>query len=96
MSLSPAIQKFIELEKRKDEIKKYFEELQASIEEVVKEVGVGGAFQDPTDNVVFKMTVPEGKFVKFDKYGYDRTKREGERAGTLSVKAAEELGFKVK
>lgn len=90
------MQKFIELEKKKEEVKKYFDELQASIEAVVAEVGVGGMFQDPADGTVFKMTVPDGRFVHFDKLSYDRTKREGESRGSLSVKEAEAAGFKVK
>ena len=96
MALSPAMIKFIELEKKKESIKQYFDELAAATEAVIKEIGIGGFFQDPTDRVVYRMVEPEGKFVKFDRYGYERTKREGERAGTLSVKAAEEAGFQVK
>ena len=93
--MTPAQAKFVELEKKKEAIKAYFEELQAATEAVIAEIGINGMFQDPSDGVVFKMVIPEGKFVTFDKYGYTRTKRNGERAGTLSVKAAEEAGYKV-
>lgn len=94
--MSPAMQKFVELERRKNEVKKYFDELQQALEAVSAEIGVGGFFQDPSDGTVFRIVVPEGRFVAFDKLGYERTKREGEARGTLSVKAAEEAGFKVK
>ena len=95
MSLSPAMQKFVELEKKKTEIKKYFEDLQTAIAEVAAEIGEGGMFQDDA-GTVYKVTRPEGKFVTFDRWGYDRTKREGEARGTLSVKEATERGFAVK
>lgn len=95
--MSPAIQRFLELERKKTEIKKYFEDLSAAIEAVVKEVGVNGFFQDPTDGTVFKMVIPEGRFVNFDKFGYNRTRRAylGEKRGDLSLKEAEEAGFKL-
>jgi len=96
MSLTPAMQKLVDLDKKKAEIKQYFEELQAALEAVSAEVNVGGMFQDPSDGTVFKITEPDGKFVKFEKLGYDRTKREGEARGTLSVKEAKEAGFDVK
>lgn len=89
------MQKFVELEKRKNEVKKYFDELQSALEAVSAEVGVNGMFQDDA-GTVYKIVIPDGKFVTFDKLGYERTKREGEARGTLSVKAAEEAGFKVK
>ena len=94
--MSPVIQKFLELERRKEEVKKYFDELQAALEAVSAEVGVGGMFQDPSDGTVFKVEIPDGRFVKFDKIGYVRTKREGEVRGSLSVKEAREAGFDVK
>ena len=52
-------------------------------------------FQDPSDKTVYKITKPEGKFVHFETWGYDRTKREGEVRGSLSVKEAKERGFDV-
>lgn len=94
--MTPAMQKFLELEKQKETVKQFFDELQAALEAVSAEVGVGGMFQDPSDGTVFKIEVPEGRFVKFEKLGYVRTKREGEARGSLSVKEAEAAGFKVK
>jgi hypothetical protein len=93
--MTPEIQRFIELERKKEEIKKYFEELAHITEIVAKQVGIGAYFQDPTDNTVFKIIIPEGRFVNFDKYGYIRTKRKDESRGSLSVKEAKENGFDV-
>lgn len=95
MTKTTKIQRFIELERKKEEVKRYFEELSQATEELVQELGVNSYFQDPTDGTVFKLVVPEGRYVNFDKYSYVRTKREGETRGTLSVKEAKENGFEV-
>ena len=94
-SLTPAIQRFIELERKKADVKKYFDELSAALEAVVKEVGVGTYFQDPTDGCVYKTTVPEGRFVHYEQFGYNRTRRSDEKRGDLSMKEAQEAGFTV-
>jgi hypothetical protein len=95
-AITPAIQRFIELERKKEEVKKYFEELNNSIKEVVDEIGIGTFFQDPTDRTVYQIVEPEGRFVNYERYSYIRTKREGEVRGSLSVKKAEEAGFELK
>jgi hypothetical protein len=92
-NLTPAIQRFIELERKKTDIKRYFEELNEALEAVVAEVGVGTYFQDPSDGTVFKLLVPEGKFVHFERFSYHRTKRGDEKRGDLSMKEAQEAGF---
>lgn len=86
--------RFVELERRKDEIKKYFEDLQTSLSELIREQGLNTYFQDD-QGVVYKLVECEGRFVKFDKFGYNRTKRADERAGSLSMKEAKEHGFVV-
>lgn len=93
--MHPTVQRFLELERKKDEYKKYLEEFNKALEDVISEYGVGGTFQDD-EGTVYKTTAPDGKFVYFDKFGYVRTKRTGEARGTLSVKEAEEAGYKVK
>lgn len=92
--MSQAIQKFIELEQKKADVKRYFEELNTALEAVIAEVGVGAFFQD-NDGIVYSTVVPEGRFVNYEKYSYVRTKRPGETRGTLSVKEAQEHGFTV-
>lgn len=87
--------KLVELDKKKAEVKKFYEELKQTIEEVKKEVGIGGFFQD-SEGIVYQVVEPDGKYVTFERTSYIRTKRDGELRGELSVKKAEEAGFKVK
>lgn len=86
--------KFVELEKRKEEIRKYYEDLEAAVVALVAEQGLNSYFQDE-QGTVYKLIECEGRYVKFDKYGYNRTKRLGEERGTLSVKEARERGFSI-
>jgi len=92
--VTEAQKKFLELEKKKDEVKKYFDELQASCEAVAKEIGLGTMFQD-AQGTVYRIVVPEGRYVHFDKYGYERTRRGDEKSGSLSLKDARAAGFAV-
>lgn len=94
--LSEAQAKFVELEKKKNEVKKYFEELETATKAVAEEIGVGGHFQD-AEGTVYQIVIPEGRFVKFDKIGYQRTRRAflDEKKGDLSLTAARELGYLV-
>lgn len=86
--------KFVELEKQKEAVKAYFDKLQEATLALAKEIGVGGMFQD-TEGTVYKVVVPEGKFVHFEKIGYQRTRRQGEKRGDLSLTEARERGFNV-
>ena len=90
--MSEAQKRFIELEKKKEEIKKYFEELTAATEALAEELGVDGHFQD-ADGTVYQIVIPEGRYVAFDKIGYKRTRRVGEKKGELSLTKARELGY---
>lgn len=90
--MTPAQAKFVELEKKKAEIKKYFEELQNAVNELVEEQGVGGYFQD-VEGTVYKIVEPAGRFVKYERFGYVRTRRDDEKRGDLSLKEAETAGF---
>lgn len=92
--MTPTQAKFVELEKKKEDIKKYFEELTEATKALAEEIGVGGYFQD-TEGTVYKIVVPEGRFVKFETIGYNRTRRTGEKRGDLSLKEARENGFDV-
>lgn len=93
--MTPTMEAFVVLERKKAEIKKYFEDLAVATEALVKEIGVGSYFQDE-QGIVYKTTIPDGKFVHFEKYGVDRTKRTDETRGTLSAKEAQAAGYNVK
>jgi hypothetical protein len=93
--MTEAQAKFVELEKKKAAVKKYFDELDAALLDVVAEIGIGRYFQDPSDGTVYKTVNPEGIFVPFKKVGYQRTRRLDEKRGDLSMKEAEEAGFVV-
>jgi len=90
--MTEAQRKFVELEKQT--VKKFFEDLKLAAAAVRDEVGMNGYFQDET-GTVYKIVVPEGRYVEFDKIGYERTRRPGERQGSLSLKEAQAAGFMV-
>lgn len=86
--------RFVELEKKKNEVKKFFEDLNEAVAAVSKEVGINGMFQDE-EGTVYKIVVPDGKFVHFEHISYVRTRRIDEKRGDLSIKEAEAAGFNV-
>ena len=92
--MTPTQAKFVELEKKKEAVKKYYEELTEATKALAEELGVGGFFQDP-EGTVYKVVVPEGTFVKFQTIGYNRTRRAGEKRGDLSLTEARSAGFNV-
>lgn len=89
-----ALEKFLELEKRRADWKAYVAELAAATEALIAEKGIGSYFQD-ADGCVYKLVVPDGRYVQFDRVGYVRTRRAGEKAGDLSLKEATAAGFVV-
>jgi hypothetical protein len=93
--MSDAFKKFLELEYKKAEMKKYFDELEAATEALIKEHGINSYLQDPVTGSVYKLITPEGTYIQFRKYGYVRTKRGDEKRGDLSIKEAQEQGFEV-
>lgn len=86
--------RFVELEKRKESIKAYFEELKVATEALAAEVGINGYFQDD-EGICYKVVIPTGRYVNYETLSYHRTRRPGEKAGDLSMKEAREAGFKV-
>jgi len=92
--MTEAQKRFVELERKKEDIKKYFDELNQAVEAVSKEIGINGMFQDD-QGIVYKVVIPEGKFVHFEKISYIRTRRAHETRGDLSMKEAEGAGFKL-
>ena len=92
--LSATQTRFIELEKKKESYKKFLEDLKDATEAVAKEIGIGGHFQD-ADGTVYQVEETNGKFVYFDRFEIKRTRRVGEKAGSLSLTKAKELGYAV-
>lgn len=92
--MTEAQKRFVELEKQKETVKKFFEDLNNAMSDVQKEIGTNGYFMD-NEGIVYGIVEPEGKFVHYEKLTYVRTKRPGEARGTLSVKEAKERGFPV-
>lgn len=86
--------RFLELERRKDEFKKWQEDLEKATTELIEEQGLNSYFQDER-GTVYKLVECTGRFVIFERYGYLRTKRPGEERGSLSMKEAKEHGFQV-
>ena len=93
--LTDVQQNFIQLEKKKAEIKKYFDDLEVATKAVANEVGVDGFFQDPTDGTVYQIVKPAGTFISFKEVDFIRTRRGylGEVKADLSMKKAEEAGY---
>ena len=58
-------------------------------------MGVDTRLQDPIDGVVYQIVEPNGQWVSYSKIDYIRTRKGNEKAGTLSLKKAEEWGFKL-
>ncbi len=86
---------FIDLDKRfNTEIKPFLDAFKAAKAAVAIEVGIDGHFQDE-EGTVYQAVVPTGRFVAFDRYAVNRTRREGETKGDLSMTAARELGYVV-
>ena len=93
--MTPAQAKYVELEKKKALYKQFLEELGEATKQVAAEIGVGSFFQDG-EGTVYRVSIPQGKFVYFEQFTIDRTRREGEKTGTLSLKDAKEAGYDIK
>ena len=93
-NLSETQRKFIELDKQKAHYKKFIEDYQQAVRDVIKEVGIGAHFQDG-EGTVYQTAEAEGRYVHFDKFEVNRTRRPGEKSGSLALKTAKELGYNV-
>ena len=94
--MTDAQAKLLELANKYEGLKKELRDLKPQLEVVLSELGVGAHFQDPNTGAVYEIVVPQGTFISFDKISYNRTRLEGEKTGSLSLKKAEDLGYKVK
>ena len=83
----------VELSKKVETLKEQLKISQEELDILLNKIGVGYAFQDPSDKTVFEIVKPKGVFVNFKTIDYNRTKRKDEAKGDLSVARAKELGF---
>lgn len=90
--LSEAERRLVELDRQKDVHRQFFKDLTEAVQAVADEKGIGHAFQDE-EGIVYRVIVPNGTFIEFKKVDIERTRRPGETRGSLSIKAAEEMGF---
>jgi hypothetical protein len=88
--------KFFELAKYAEQLQEKASEVREEMNQLMTELGVGTYVQDPETSTVYKIVKPKGTFTYYRDIEYNRTALEGERAGTLSKKEAEEAGFKLK
>lgn len=85
--------RFLELAERIEQINEEKLKLQEELELEMKKLGIDTFLQDPETGVVFQIVKPTGTFMYYKEIDYIRTKKEGERQGSLSMKKAEEAGF---
>jgi hypothetical protein len=104
MPLTAVQETFVELDKKKKAVEEFYQQYDAAIAAVVHEAaanqgegadGIGAFFQDE-EGTVYKTDIPKGTFVSFKPLTILRTRREGEKQGTLALKTAQEAGFEVK
>jgi hypothetical protein len=88
--------KFLELAKYYEQLKEKIDEVRTEMDGVMRDLGIGTTFQDPDTLTVYRVVKPQGRFVYYHELDYVRTAQEGERAGSLSKKEAEGLGFVLK
>jgi hypothetical protein len=96
MKLTAKQEKFLELSKQYENLKKQMKELKPALQDLMAEIGIGKHFQDSKTGAVYEITIPKGTYISFDPISYERTRLEGESKGSLSLKKAEELGYTVK
>ncbi len=94
--LSEAQRLFIELDKEKSDVVKFFDRYQEIVKALENEMTVGDHFQDD-EGTVYQLSTREGKFVHFEPVVVNRTRRllDEETKGTLSLTKARELGYEV-
>ena len=94
--LTESQQKFVDISKEVENLKEQLKTKGEELEKLMAEIGLGTMFQDSSDGTVFEIVIPSGTFISYKTIGYERTRREGEKSGKLSLKRAQEAGFTVK
>ncbi len=85
--------KFLELAKYQEQLKEKQDQVRTELNTIMLEIGYNNTVQDPETLAVYKVVKPNGTFMYYKDIDYVRTALAGERAGTLSKKEAESLGY---
>lgn len=88
-------QQFIEQAKIYEDLQDQIDLVRESLVKAMVELGPNKFAQDPETKIVYQVVKPTGTFIYYRDLDYIRTKKESERAGTLSAKKAQEAGFDV-
>lgn len=94
LRLTPTRQRYAELDKRYAELRPFFDELKAAKAAVINECGTDEFFQD-SDGIVYYTAEKKGQWIDFTPYEILRTRRPGEKKGSLSLMVAKDAGFEV-
>ncbi len=85
------LHRLYELDLKKAEIKAYYEQLDQTLTDAARILGVDGCFKAP-DGIVYQVVKYAGKFTPpSPQFDYKRTKRDGESKGSLAATTAKEL-----
>lgn len=87
--------KFATLDIQRDLAKAIFEAYKEVVAEMHRRKGASFHWQD-AEGTVHQLAVSDGRWVAFEPLVVNRTRRNGEAKGTLSEKAAKELGYDIK
>ena len=86
-------QKAIGLINQIEILKEQLKPLQKELDETIAQIPVGEMFQDETTKIVYRIATQKGTYIEFKHLIYQRTRKEGESKGSISIKEAEEKGF---
>lgn len=92
--IEEAFRAYAELDQKEAEHKAYYKARGDALDRIVGLVGSRGHFQD-SKGVVYELLPAKGTYVHFIPYEIRRTRRGNEKAGSLSLIRAEELGYTV-
>lgn len=86
--------KIVELVEKVEALSKESREVWGGLNNLLMQEGEGTLFQ-ADDKTVYKVVVPPGTYIDYERIGYLRTRKAGETKGSLSMKEAQEAGFVV-
>lgn len=73
-------------------VKPILDDRRKAMADIFELAGVGHAFQDE-EGIVYQLDAKKGQWIDFTPFEIKRTRRTGESKGTLSMKAAQEIGY---